>query len=847
MPFKSRSQMSEIGSQNSVFCLLFSVFCLLSLVLPALGASLDFTNSVIVTAPKLGRLEQKAITVLREEIQKRTAIQLKNRQPTITVGQMEQIKLLAGPYADILEKGQTPGKEGFRLLIRDNVIFVAGNDPRGILYGIGKLLRTLRMKPGSISVPEGMDIITSPRYPIRGHQLGYRPKTNAYDAWSPAQFDQYIRELALFGANGIEIIPPRTDDEPTSPHMKLAPIEMLIKQSEIIDSYGMDVWVWYPNMAKDYTHPASIREELQEREDIFKKLKRIDAVFVPGGDPGDLHPDILFAWLGKVADVLKKYHPKAKIWVSPQAFRPTKEWLDVFYRNVNLPREIGKDVISRGEHPWLGGVVFGPWVKTPLPEIRKIVDPAIPIRRYPDITHSISCQYPVKDWDLAFAMTLGRECYNPRPVAEKVIHNALDEFADGSISYSEGINDDVNKFIWSSLDWDPDMPVIETLREYCRLFINPDIAEDVAQGILALERNWQGPLLDNKSVEVTLKQWKSMEKGTPFREKIAKWEPKQFPPDAVKNYRFQMGLLRAYYDAYIRARLIHETALESQAGEALQDAANNTSLKKIDNAESILNQAWSKPIAQDYKKRCWEIADYLFEAIGSQTSVKRYKAQPGRGDFMDYIDAPLNNAVWLLSQFDKIRQIKDDEQARLAAIDELLNRENPGPGGFYDNLGQSVGAVREPPLLLGEYPAWQDDPGGLRSPRVGFEVGLRGTEWSYTVKATGFNGIAIPLAWMNQITTLYDTPLNLVYDNLNPDSSYTLRVTYTGRFRSKIRLTADDKFEIHQMKETGKIPVSEFPIPHEATKDGRLKLTWTCPEGQRGSQVAELWLIATKK
>jgi hypothetical protein len=799
-----------------------SLVLIFSLDLPTSGVGLDFTNSVIVTPPKLERLEQKAIIVLQEEIQKRTGIRLstltewpKDQQPVIAVGQRRQMKIPADKKLDILEDKQVLGKEGFRLLIKENAIFVAGNDPRGVLYGIGKLLRIFRMKPSSISVPEGMDIITCPRYPLRGHQLGYRPKTNAYDAWSPAQFDQYIRELALFGANSIEIIPPRSDDKMTSPHMKLAPIEMMIKQAEIIDSYGMDVWIWYPNMGNDYTHPESIQEELQEREDIFRKLKRIDAVFVPGGDPGDLHPDILFAWLSKVADVLNKYHPKAKIWVSPQAFRPTKEWLDSFYGNVNM------------RHPWFGGVVFGPWVKTPLPEIRKIVDAGIPIRHYPDITHSISCQYPVKDWDLAFAMTLGRECYNPRPVAEKIIHNALDEFAVGSISYSEGINDDVNKFIWSGQDWDPETPVIETLREYCRLFIHPDTSEDVAQGILALERNWQGPLVANNSVEVTLKQWKSMEK--------------QFPPDVVKNYRFQMGLLLAYYDAYIRERLIHEIALESEAKEALRDAANVTSLEKMKAAESILNQTWSKPVAQDYRKRCWEIADYLFEVIGSQTSVERHKAQSGRGDFMDYIDAPLSNVIWLLSQFERIRQI-EDEQARLASIDKLLNRDNPGPGGCYDNLGQSIETPR-----LGKYPAWQDDPGSLQSPQVSFGAGLRGQEWVHTVRAIGFDGSAIPLAWMNQITTLYETPLNVVYENLDPDSSYILRVAYTGRFRAKIRLIADDKFQIHEMKETGKVPINEFPIPREATKDGRLKLTWTCPEEERGSQVAELWLIAMKK
>ena len=788
----------------------------------ASSANLDFTNSIIIIPPELERLERKAITVLREEIQRRTGIQLntltewpENQQPVIAVGQTGQMKILAGPYSDILEDGQTLGKEGFRLSIRENAILVTGNDPRGVLYGIGKLLRTLRMKPGSILAPEELRITTSPRYHIRGHQLGYRPKTNAYDAWSPAQFDQYIRELALFGANSIEIIPPRTDDTLTSPHMKLPPMEMMIKQSEIVDSYGMDVWIWYPNMGEDYTHPDSIRAELQEREDIFRKLKRIDAVFVPGGDPGDLHPDILFEWLNNIAKVLNKYHPKAKIWVSPQAFRPTEEWLGAFYKNVNL------------KYPWFGGVVFGPWVKTPLPEIRKTVDPKIPIRRYPDITHSISCQYPVRDWDLAFAMTLGRECYNPRPVAEKAIHNVLDEFADGSISYSEGINDDVNKFIWSDQDWNPETPVIETLREYCRLFVHPDFAEDIAHGMLALERNWQGPLIANKSVEVTLKQWKNMEK--------------RMPADAVKNYRFQMGLMRAYYDAYIRERLIHETVLESEAKEVLRDTAKVGSQEKLEAAQSVLNQTWAKPVAQDYKDRCWKIADYLFEAIGSQTSVKKHKAKPGRGDFMDYIDTPLNNAIWFLSQFENIRQA-EDEQAKLASIDQLLNWDNPGPGGFYDNLGQSVETLR-----LAEYPVWQEDPGSLRSPRVSFGAGLRGQEWVHTVQAKGFDGSAIPLAWMNQITTLYETPLNVVYENLDSHSCYTLRVAYTGRFRAKIQLTADDRFQIHEMRKTGTAPISEFSIPNEATRDGRLKLTWMCPEGERGVQVAELWLILTKK
>ena len=71
-------------------------------------------------------------------------------------------------------------------------------------------------------------------------------------------------------------------------------------------------------------------------------------------------------------------------------------------------------------------------------------------------------------------------------------------------------------------------------------------------------------------------------------------------------------------------------------------------------------------------------------------------------------------------------------------------------------------------------------------------------------------------------------------------------MAYTGRFRARIQLTADNEFQIHEMRETGRTPISEFPVPNEVARDGRLKLTWTCPEGQRGAQVAELWLIVTQ-
>ena len=59
---------------------------------------------------------------------------------------------------------------------------IIGNDERGVLFGVGGLLRALEMRRDSVTLPGTLDIRTAPKYALRGHQLGYRPKTNSYDA-----------------------------------------------------------------------------------------------------------------------------------------------------------------------------------------------------------------------------------------------------------------------------------------------------------------------------------------------------------------------------------------------------------------------------------------------------------------------------------------------------------------------------------------------------------------------------------------------------------------------------------------------------------------------------------------
>ena len=81
-----------------------------------------------------------------------------------------------------------------------------------------------------------------------------------------------------------------------------------------------------------------------------------------------------------------------------------------------------------------------------------------------------------------------------------------------------------------------------------------------------------------------------------------------------------------------------------------------------------------------------------------QLSVPRYRAiSVGRGANLDTIDQVLNDREWLERRFAAIRKL-GSEPARLKELDAIVDWTNPGPGGFYDDLGDPM---RRPHLVPG--------------------------------------------------------------------------------------------------------------------------------------------------
>jgi hypothetical protein len=769
------------------------------------AAALDLKNAVVVAPPSLTGPEKKAAAMLVDEIAKRTRIRLavseslSGARPAILVCQESGLRALGRNFAGRLIPAAA-GAEGYRVQVADGVVLVLGNDARGTLFGVGALLRRLRMERDAVDAPDDLALATAPKYALRGHQLGYRPKTNSYDGWSVPVWEQYMRDLAVFGTNAVELIPPRSDDDADSPHFPLPPMQMMVEMSRLADSYGLDVWIWYPAMDKDYSDPKTVEAALQEWGEVFRQLPRIDAVFVPGGDPGHTEPKYLLALLAKETEVLHRYHPKAQMWVSPQSF--DRAWMDQFL-----------GILKNEQTAWLSGVVYGPQVRMSLPQLRAAVPARYPIRHYPDITHSRSAQYPVPDWDVAYALTEGREVINPRPVDEANIFRLMQPYTIGFLAYSEGCNDDVNKMVWSSLGWNPDANVADILREYSRYFIGERYAESFAQGLLALERNWHGPLAANEGVSATLSQFQAMERGA--------------APQVRANWRFQQALYRAYYDATTRARLMEETETEAKAMAELRNAKATGALAAVTRAEELLGRASTDTVAAGWRSRVFELGEALFQSIRMQLSVPRYQAiSVDRGANLDTVDAPLNNRGWLRQRFAAVRQAADETE-RLKALDEIVNWTDPGPGGFYDDLGDPS---RQPHLVSGL--GYEKDPAFWETPLVGFG-----------------GGGAQRISWRTHAEGLFENPLRVRYLGLDRSAQYKVRVVYAGDSPGmKIRLVANGTVEIHPpMAKPQPVRPIEFDIPKQATEKGELDLSWTRDPGLggngRGAQVAEIWLI----
>jgi hypothetical protein len=753
---------------------------------------IDITFSSIIVSPNIKlQVKETLVKILKEEVESRTLIEWQhskkweNNTNSIIAIALSKDKKLSGKIVPKRSGSNLPENqpEGYRIFSEEKdgkkIVWIIGADARATVFGVGHLLRTAMLKDKKCYLSEPLDIATSPKQSIRGHQLGYRNTANSYDAWDVKQYDQYIRELVLFGTNAIENIP--FPEQDLSVHMPISRKEMNIRLSEICAAYDMDYWVWTP-ATFDLRDTEKRTNMLNTHEQFYKACPKLDQVFFPGGDPGHNHPREVMPFLKDLSMRLKKHHPKAGIWISLQGF--SAEQIDYFYTYLD---EVQPD--------WLRGIVSGP-SSPPTAETRFRLAQKYKHRLYPDITHNVRCEYPVQNWDQAYMLTIGREGINPRPSFFAKIHAKFAPFTDGFVSYSDGAHDDVNKIIWSMRGWDITREVRDILIEYSRFFFGPDLAKKTADGMLALEHNWVGPIVENGGIETTFEFWRNLEEKNPHLK---------------NNWRWQMLVLRTYYDTYQRRRKIYEQDLEKEANQILAQAKSIGAATAMDKALAIVNKADSEHVAQNLYDKIVKYSEDLFHSIGLQTDVKKYNASNSqRGCILQFVNYPFNNRWWLEDEFEKINAM-EAEKEKLARLEIIRTWENPGKGSYYDNISS-------------------------------IETGPRVLTTSYD---------ACDVAWWDSgysrarlSSQLFQWEPVLEYENLDFNGRYIVRVCGKG----EALLRVDDVRLEPVLYNKGFGEFKEWIIPKHITRDGKMRLSFDLPEEShlrwsQFSQISDVWLI----
>jgi hypothetical protein len=753
---------------------------------------IDISDASILVSPNIkSPVRETLVKILQEETRKRTSLDWKQSTEwgedgnTIIAIALSGDKELFGKAVPQRSKHDHPEykPEGYRVLTvaqgSSNTIWIIGADARAAVYGVGHLLRKAVMSEKQAFLGGPVDMATSPDQEIRGHQLGYRNTANSYDAWDVRQYEAYIRELVLFGTNAIENIP--FGESNNSVHMPVTREEMNIRMSEICAAYDVDYWVWTP-ATFDLTDVPKRAAMLKTHEEFYKACPKLDQIFFPGGDPGHNHPRDVLPFLKDLSQILSKYHPGAGIWISLQGF--SAEQIDYFY-----------NYLGEYQPDWLRGVVSGPSSPSTA-GTRHRLPAKYRHRHYPDITHNVRCDYPAVNWDQAYMLTIGREGINPQPNYYARIHATYVPFTDGFVAYSDGCHDDVNKVVWSMRGWDTDQQVRDIMMDYCRFFFGAEVAGRAADGVFALENNWAGPIVENGGIETAFSYWQQLERDH---------------PRLAGNWRWQMLVLRAYYDTYQRRRKIFETGLEKEANAVLAKSGSMGAGEAMDRALAIVSQADTKPVAQDLYTRIVHYCDELYQSIGLQTSVPKYQASNSqRGCILDFVNYPLNNRWWLEDEFEKIAKMESEEE-KLERLEVIRTWEDPGQGNYYDNVSNIETGPR---VLTTIYDAcdvaWWD--GGFSRARLSSQ--------------------------------LFQVEPVLEYENLDFNGRYILRVSGLG---DALARTDGERLEpVRYEKNIGEF--KEFVIPKHITQDGKMRLTFDRPEEshlnwKKYSHVSDVWLI----
>ncbi|HUT24585.1 MAG TPA: hypothetical protein VM492_09605 [Sumerlaeia bacterium] len=432
------------------------------------------------------------------------------------------------------------GDEGFRIADgADGAIDVIGNDARGLLYGVGKFLRTSRADRGGFS-PGLWRGTSAPEKRVRGIYFATHFHNFYHDA-PIEKVERYVEDLGLWGFNTLCVwydmhhFNGFEDPEAAEFRERLRRILRAAKGIGMGVGFGVVANEGYGNSPKPLrADPAGMRGAKME-SDICPS--------VPGGKEyvlgnfaeyfsafADLAPETVWIWPYDSGGCgckncqpwgqdhfLKMAEPVAQL--ARREFEGARIILSTWFFTEEEYR--GLVEAFREKPDWVDYILAEHFVDagTDLPT-RLGVPGGLPMVGFPEIS-----MWGMLPW--------GGYGANPRPAALQAEWRERGGGLDGGFPYSEGIYEDINKALFAQFYWQADKPAEETLKEYVAFEFGPDVVEDALTAIRLLEENHPRDRIG----ESACRAWDLMKKSDA-----------KLTPQARRSWRWRILYLRASID-----------------------------------------------------------------------------------------------------------------------------------------------------------------------------------------------------------------------------------------------------------------------------------------------------------
>jgi len=813
--------------------------CIVAAYKGSVGASAEAQHCITASRVSIALpddaddLEMRVAEVLRDRITRRSDVSVQ-----ITRGEAQEADLriylgrtgrggkldnLCAANGVVLPGRQRPAPEGYAAKTVQVAgvpsMLAVGVDNRGVLYAAGEILRQLTYHPTSVSLGD-VDVSTAPAYRYRGfsaNQGGTMMQVTGARAWSQGEWQEYVLDLALGGANTFYAGGAALDFVKSFDLMAetgARPNQLRSKFPKEWQATERGPWVC-PSIPE--AHDALMKQW----EEDFKSRPDYDVLRMFAGDPGGCRCDRCMPW-GKtfvllceqMANIWLKYHPdsvvmianqdlsnagdqaifdylneKPRTWLYAIAYGPGSNAMSSYFRD-----ELREDLF---EYPGSGPVNrYLAETLNQLPKYQRIV-------HYSDITHWISAQYQVENPEPHLVSVYGRRTFHTRPKAFYRIFQAIMPFSEGDIIYSEGYHDEFHQYMWNRLLWNPNRTLDDVMMEYCRYHFGSDAAEQMKEALLQLEENLEAPLATNPGIDRYY-----------LLVKEAGWK---IPPHLMKdNHRWRLHMQKAALDKYFQLKLRAELAREQRVSAAIESGLQSNDL---DTAIAKATGVLAQPVETPEMLALREEAGRLGEESAAIFGVRNV------GYFS--LDKDLTGLSWLSKQIDAAAAAKSAKEKR-AILTMVARYEDPGEGGFYDDAGRKG---RQPHLVKGD---------------------------SYDASA-----MLDPNNRPSQNTIAYnlEDEVGIVfrYTNLDPDASYKVRITMVSPriprqmldLPTEMRRTQSIIADGEYLAKDVEIPEYtarqfEYDVPKSVTQDGALELAFERGTGSVATVVSEVWLIRKK-